>query len=283
MRLDNRYLDCVVLLGLESGTKFDTWGCGFIVISNRSRRIFLVTAEHVYSNKPYPQIYIRFRNKTGNAQSLRIDNPSWIKHPTDSTIDLSVLELDVPDWVDYKPLAKSPNLNESRRLKKKNIGIGNRTYTLGLWKYNENDGLHSLFVYTGHIGMMYGPVRVKPWRKDQTAPISVEAYLIEGEPLDGTSGAPVFVRRSIPCKITELDAKTLTKPLRGFIEGSAWLLGLHSDAFVAKPSSDYKPSKNKGDIVPRGVNVVIPTHKIVEVLDHAETLPAPAKAPSKKP
>jgi hypothetical protein len=48
--------------------------------------------------------------------------------------------------------------------------------------------------------------------------------------------------------------------------GSVWLLGLQSNNWTGKPGEDYElPPGDR--LVPRGINVVVPSMKINEVLD----------------
>ena len=69
-------------------------------------------------------------------------------------------------------------------------------------------------------------------------------------------------------KVTEPGGK---RPVNVAVEGSVWLLGLLSDVFTARPGDDYEiPTGGHSMLMPRGVNVVVPSLKIVEVLDHPE-------------
>jgi hypothetical protein len=187
-------------------------------------------------------------------------------HPTDNTVDVAVHEIEVPDWADCRCVPRYPTSLENNRFRSKNIGVGNRTYTVGLWKFLHGDKRNQPFVYTGHIGLVPEDQRVPvdPWLPLHNKQVLVEAYVVEGDPLDGASGSPVFVRRT-------LGPIWITRKLQGYIEGSIWLLGLQSDAFLAKPGVNCQAQPGgKTMIVPRGANVVVPSMKINEVLDHPE-------------
>ena len=111
-------------------------------------------------------------------------------------------------------------------------------------------------------------VRVDPWLLPPRQPkdrVLADAFLVEGEPLDGASGSPVFVRRTFPINVVPKSSKT-GKFNEATVEGSIWCLGLLSDVFTAKPGVDYD-DRIQG-LLPRGVNVVVPPMKIREVLDH---------------
>ena len=99
-------------------------------------------------------------------------------------------------------------------------------------------GLGQPFVFTGHIGLVPQGQRVsvEPWLKEHGKDrVLVEAFLVEGEPLDGASGAPVFVRRSIKILVTPRDEDNAVSAT---VEGSIWCLGLQSDAYQGKASKD---------------------------------------------
>jgi hypothetical protein len=89
----------------------------------------------------------------------------------------------------------------------------------------------------------------------------VEAYVVEGQSLEGSSGSPVFVRRSFDAWIQPPNSP---EPVWATLEGSIWCLGLQSDAFI---SDQFKNAS--GGVIPRGANVVVPSQKIIEVLNHA--------------
>jgi hypothetical protein len=119
-----------------------------------------------------------------------------------------------------------------------------------------------------HIGLVPEDQRVPitGWLPEHRGKrVLAEVYLVEGEPLDGASGAPVFTRRTLgPFGLAKAGK------LQGQIEGSIWLLGLQTDAFTAKAGEDYDP-RMRG-MMPRGINVVAPIQKIVEVMDHPELI-----------
>lgn len=282
MRLDDEYRKSVVLIGTQTGKAEDSisaWGTGFLVgTTDEPTPMYLVTAWHVVAENIDAPFDVRFNKADGGARCHRIDRPNWITHESDNTVDVAVHEIEVPKWADYRFIPKYPNILLDDRRKLKNIGAGNRTYTVGLWKFLRSDQRNQPFVYTGHVGLIPEgeKIPVKPWLKEHgSGRVQVDAYLVEGEPLDGASGSPVFVRRTIPIKVKLKGAK---KPVNAAIEGSVWLLGLQSDAFVGEPGKDYEIPTGGGQIlVPRGVNVVVPSTKIAAVLDHPKLIAARKK------
>jgi hypothetical protein len=158
---------------------------------------------------------------------------------------------------------------EPAKFRSKDIGAGNRTYTVGLWRFLQGDKRNQPFVFTGHIGLVPEDqkVSIESWLPShKNSHLEVGAYLVEGEPLDGASGSPVFVRRTLgPWKFSS------SGKLKGYVEGSVWLLGIQSNAWFGKPDETYQIKNAVGNVVvPRGVNAVIPSMKINEVLEHPD-------------
>jgi hypothetical protein len=169
-------------------------------------------------------------------------------------VDVAVHPIEVPGWADCSHIARSPNLAEENRFKGKNIGAGNRTYTVGLWKLLHGDRRNQPFVYSGHIGLVPEDQRipVEPWLPSHKGKqVLVEAYLVEGEPLDGASGSPVFVRRTISAPILKRDGSRIP----AYLEGSIWLLGLESDVFTAQAGKNYAVPPAAGTLLVQGVSM----------------------------
>jgi hypothetical protein len=268
VRLDEEYRQCVVVIGAAIAGKgngeIDPWGTGFLVSDTDAKSAYLVTAAHVVADKLDATLDVRFNRHGGGAGLHHVDKQKWFFHPTDNTVDVAVHPIEIPDWAACTQIPRSPSLTEKERFERKKIGAGNRTYTVGLFKFLHGDRRNQPFVYSGHIGLVPEDERlpVDGWLLEHKGRVLVEAYLVEGEPLNGASGSPVFVRRTLgPSAFPRVKAQY-------WVEGSIWLLGLLSDAFQGKPGKDYDiPS---GGMIPRGVNVVVPAIKIMEVLDHPE-------------
>jgi hypothetical protein len=287
VRLPEDYRKCAVIIGAGlpgSDDEIIPWGAGFLVdvdVKNPEAK-YLVTAAHVVADKRKVPVDIRFNKRGGGARNHYVDEPAWVSHPTDNTVDVAVLRIDVPDWADCTLVPRFPTILENDRFQAKNIGAGNRTYTVGLWKFLLGDNRNQPFVFTGHIGLVPEDqkVAVEAWPPHAGTHVLVDAYLVEGEPLDGASGSPVFVRRTLPHPMPKGGDKA---PLEGWIEGSVWLLGLQSNAWFDPPDQRYKmPPGSEGYIVPRGVNAVIPSMKINEVLDHPDLVTAREAAIQRK-
>ncbi|UCI33816.1 trypsin-like peptidase domain-containing protein [Mesorhizobium sp. B4-1-4] len=276
MRLEEQWRKCTVVIGsAKAGTENDIvpWCTGFLVDAAQGKPWgkYVVTAAHALTDKDDCPVDIRFNTKDGSSRNYYVDTPCWITHPTDDNVDVAVLPIDIPDWADCTLILQQPTVMDDFKFRTKNIGVGSRTYTVGLWKFLHGENRNQPFVYTGHIGLVPEDqkVPVRPWAPShRNERVLVDAYLVEGEPLDGVSGAPVFVRRTIDNRLhADLDPKGKTKT---YVEGSIWLLGMHSDSFTGKAGVEYQMPPGGTFIVPRGVNVVVPSMKINEVLNHPD-------------
>lgn len=268
MRLKEHYRNSVVVVGTghpqAADDVGDIWGTAFLLEWINPAVTYLVTAGHIVSNKADAPFAVRFNRKQGGAACLHIDPPAWVFHETDDTVDVAVHQIQIPDWAEASAIPAVPTLLAEETMVSKNVGHGSRTYTVGLWKFLQGDRRNQPFVYTGHIGLIPEGqgILVDAWMPShRTKRVEVEAFLVEGEPLDGASGAPVFVRRTIET--------TLSKKTQAYMEGSLWLLGLQSNAFFAKAGEDYVVLSGSHTTVPRGVNIVVPSTKIAAILDHS--------------
>lgn len=273
MRLEEEYRKCVVLIGnakLNSDDEINPWGTAFLVDTapNHKDGKYIVTAHHVISDFLDAPFDIRLNKKDGDARNLHVEDPNWISHPTDNTVDVAVHKIKIPSWADCSFIRQNPTITDKRRVISKNLGPGNRTYTVGLWRFLQGEKRNQPFVYTGHIGLVPEDQKVPldPWLPTHKRTVLADVYLVEGQQLQGASGSPVFVRRTIgPISLPP------AKKLKGYIEGSIWLLGLQSDIWTAKPGEDYDVMPGgSAVVVPRGVSAVVPSIKINEVLDHAK-------------
>lgn len=81
-----------------------------------------------------------------------------------------------------------------------NIGVGNFTYTIGLFRLLSGEKRNLPVCHFGTIAMLPGDERipVTDWTDpDGRRRILVEGYLVKSQSLNGLSGSPVFVRPEI--------------------------------------------------------------------------------------
>jgi len=264
VRLCDDVRRCVVFFGsAKVGTEdeLNPWGTGFFVATGEPEGTYLVTARHVVQPHLDCPFDIRFNHKSGGAKLVHIDRAEWIFHPADETVDVAVLEMEPPDWADCSPVIQNPTVLNEFKFESKDIGPGDIVYTVGVWKFLFGKKRNQPFVHVGHIGLVPedDKVPVENWMPGKKGKrVLIEAYLTEGEPLDGASGSPVFVRRSFELGKQKLESR---------VYGSVWLLGLQHGAWFAKPGEDYQIPAQGMVKVPRGINVVVPSMKINDTLN----------------
>lgn len=130
---------CVVFLGYPDGVhgtnRIIPRGTGFFVHGGKllGGGSYLVTARHV-AEKLDPPFVIRLNKKGGGADVIEVDRSEHIRwrYHSDSTVDLAVAPLDPPQWADVIHFSVDHFLREMK-LKSKNIGPGDTTYTVGLF------------------------------------------------------------------------------------------------------------------------------------------------------
>lgn len=267
VRLADDARKCVVFFGTPSSPGIEDeicpWGTGFLVSTQDTGTIYMVTARHTIQDKLECPFVIRFNDNNGGSKNFDIQEAQW-EFPEDETVDVAVLPITPPAWADWLPFPQKRIISPFK-FDSKDIGPGDIIYTVGLWNKLYGKKRNKPFVHVGHLGMVPQDDKliVKDWmpgREDQ--PVEVEGYLTEGEPLHGASGSPVFVRRSLE---SGPGLYPKDKNADTWVYGSVWLLGLLSDCFFERTPREFLLG---GDLdIPRGVNIVVPSMKINDVLD----------------
>lgn len=270
----------VVFIGTaEGGKTFKALGTGFLVIDEPSETIYVVTAAHVvfpdYEDSP---IAIRFNGKDGKAHLDSVEIAKWHTHPTDTAVDIAVMEWEPPSNADISPWITKWMISDFKR-KTKNIGHGDLAYIVGMYFYIQGGNRVSPIVHTGHIAAMgdHGEkIPARNWRNPSSRkPVDVEGYLIEAQTLKGLSGSPVFVRRSIKTIVADKsdlllhskNPKQAMPALDAYVHGSLWLLGLWKGAWFGEPTKGKQITGDGKVVVPVGMGVAVPAIKIQEVLN----------------
>jgi hypothetical protein len=136
-------------------------------------------------------------------------------------------------------------------------------------------------VHTGHIALMPPAGEKIPVGNENTKATEwVEAYLVESRAINGASGSPVFARPAITFGPIKLDSGMETKAL--WPESEIRLLGLFQGAWFLPPDDPLRKAvqSKDGDVVPVGLGVVVPSYKIIELLEEPALADERAKRPA---
>src|SRR5437764_14482248 len=87
---------------------------------------------------------------------------------------------------------------DANYVKSQRVGIGDLTYTVGLFRLLSGNKRNLPIVHSGIVSMMPSDERipVRDWRPPHGR-IFVEGYLVETGSLEGLSGSPVFMHPTI--------------------------------------------------------------------------------------
>ena len=266
MRLPNQVLNTVCFIAHdEAEIRFG--GTGFLVAikgAHENAFLYTVTAKHVAEAVEHGPYVFGVNTKHGKKVILETegsDPVKWYYHPTEpNAVDAAVTpfapsgfeNLDV-DWVRFPEMVVTPE-----SMQKYGIGIGDEIAVIGLFTGFSGRERHFPIARIGNLAMVPSErVPVKDFDP-------MEAYLAEGRSIGGLSGSPVYVRQTVNVQVPGPDGKT---PLAFAATGAIFLLGLmHGHWDLPKGFS----SLIQGETTNMGISIVVPAHKIMEILNHPE-------------
>lgn len=272
MRIPNHFNHSVLFLGYRVAgdtTEIECKGTGFLLEYEGGG--YLITAKHVSHEFGSDPFVVRLNKKDGSSETVDLDELEWIEHP-DSTVDLAAFPVHIdPSEYECAYLPGSMLVTDGI-MKSELIGIGNFTYTVGLFRLLSGQRRNLPIVHLGHIAMLPKEERIpiKDWRDvDNKRRIFVEGYLVGSQSLSGLSGSPVFVRTEVFLNLSSLMAsKNGSKPpiVMG-AKNDVRLLGVWQGAWDAPPDEVGGFEYGKQVRVPVGTGIVVPSQKIIEMLD----------------
>ena len=271
MRVTENLKNTVVFLGYESdgpvGAAMDCRATGFLV--HHDGVGYLVTAKHVARGLGGDPFWLRLNTRRGGiGDRLYADQVDWFFHP-DHNVDLACVQFHVPGSEGYQCsyLSSEEMILENPHKETANIGIGDNTYTVGLFRRMSGKTRNMPVVHCGNVAMLPSDelIPVRDWDnpQDKAATRFVEGYLIETHSIPGLSGSPVFVRSAVA--LAQLDG--LPNLIVPRLE--LYLLGMWQCSWEAPPGEILTAEVGK-ERVPLGMGVVVPGSKIKEMLDSEE-------------
>jgi len=264
---------------------------------------YVVTARHVIEDiqiaSTDDKAILRVNEMGGGLIRIDTNCDDWFFHPTDSNVDVAVMPISFRGrQVNQNFLSTAAFATAAASSAR--IGIGEEVFITGLFTSHFGKKKNIPIVRVGNIAAM-------PDEPIKTKLGLVEGYLIEARSLGGLSGSPVFAltvepERPLfdtqqpttgfwvggkPARIptvpvgakVEIDAEKFAVEVKlpetmvlvpGEHTQSFCLLGLMHGHFDASETSqtDSVVEDSQGGPVNVGIGVVVPSAKILEVLEH---------------
>lgn len=268
MRLPDRILDTAHFISAVTGLRPKYGGTGFFVGTcgkYGDAYLHFVTAKHVADKIADAPFVLGINGKNGKTVPIHVDGMRWFFHPAEpNAVDVAVGLLPLSNLGNWDSLDVSW-INEEMFVTPQNrqdlgIGIGDELVIVGLFtKFHGKDRLFPI-VRTGNLAML--PTERIPAEKFD----DMEAYLAEGRSIGGLSGSPVFVRETVGLPVKGADGRIQT--LSGL--GQIYFLGLMHGHWLVTPEAMRARGTEAEEAVNMGVSIIVPAHKIREVIYHPE-------------
>jgi hypothetical protein len=174
------------------------------------------------------------------AQWLKSQVAQWIEHPTDKLVDVSILDCTGFNFTSFDVLSlPAKRLTTTSLIRERSLQLGEEVFLAGLFSLHFGKERNIPIVRIGNVAAM-------PEEKISTKLGAIDAYLIETRSIAGLSGSPVFTNLA-------------TNRFSSSRSGDYYLLGLMQGHWNTRESDEGK--------VNVGVGIVVPSEKIMEVID----------------
>ncbi len=268
MLVPNDLLSCCAFVGHKMVDGTEVWrGTAFFVGRPGKKPglhfSYTVTAAHVIRNiiaKGIDHVLVRCNKKGGGVDYAQTNPSDWLLHQSRDNCDVAVLIGAPHDQTDIKSLSDTMIVPQSA-LSENDIYVGTDVFWTGLFTSHVGTTRNELLVRTGHIAAL-------PSDGVKTPLGLMNAYLIDGIPLGGFSGSPVFSNHGT-LKSVDGVIRTANSPiirLIGMLHGHFTIDRATIEGMGA--AADMEPS------IHTGIGVVIRADDIVEMLNHPAILAA---------
>ncbi len=281
MHLNPELRRAVLFIGVDEVGTRKLKGTGFAIAYEGDR--YLVTCAHIargLRNRPF---WIRVNGKGDEpVQFIESGEPTeipWQFH-SDDRVDVAVtpfgFPMDAP--FDHRYLPESC-IATADMILGEGIGLGDLTYTIGLFWRHSGDIRNIPVLHSGNIAALKEDGEIPHTIIDangNTKQVSSRSYLVQTHAVQGLSGSPVFVRPVINLTDVPVDGEKRTVMLP---QGFVFLLGVWTGSFEGMPSDALiqEIGEMRGSMtgsterVTLGFGVVAPAERLVEILNN-ETL-----------
>lgn len=261
MRLPERLLHTAFLLGFKKETPQYS-GSGFVAQVPGARgksHFYIVTAKHLAERMECCPIIMGFSYKDGSKALLEADDVHWYVHPTESgAVDAAITPFAPSQWnlLGIEPVP-TDLFASSEKVRGGSIGVGDEiTAITEFTRFTFGEDRHMPIIRTGHLAMLPAlPLPVKSFDP-------MEAYVGE---IEGLSGSPVW-----------------TRPTASSGEPNPILLGLLHGQWEIAAGAVRGLSAQYTSKITSGMSLIVPAHKILEVINQPELVALREKGDGKK-
>lgn len=277
MRLPDTILHTSFLLGFKRETPHYA-GSGFVVAvpgAHGNSHLYVVTAKHLAERMECCPIIMGFSYRDGSKALLEEDTVHWYVHPTEAgAVDVAVTPFASAqrDLLDLEPISEHL-FASGERMRQASIGVGEEITAVGVFtRFSYHEDRHLPIVRTGHLAML--PTLRIPVKNFEP----MEAYVAE---IEGLSGSPVWVRPTDHFDAAQKDGGE-EKPSVPFNDDTDVIfLGLlHGRWAVSKAAMEGQSAQYTEEMI-SGMSIVVPAHKILEVINQPELAAMRAKSDEK--
>ncbi len=217
---------------------------------------YVVTAKHVIdgikNNSIDQMVYLRVNTIKGDVAQVITHIASWMHHPQNQAVDVSVLPwAPPPEVMDFRMIPTTMAAT-NEVIEKESIGVGDEVFLTGLFVNHYGRQRNQPIVRIGNIALM-------PAEPIHTSNLGdIDAYLIEARSIGGLSGSPVFVH------LAGIRRIGMNNKIVG--DRFYWLGLMHGHWNVSEEDIDVVQDKTNQS-VNMGIAIVVPVTKILEVIN----------------
>jgi hypothetical protein len=272
MRLPERILHTACLLGFKKEEPHYA-GSGFVVAvpgAHGDSHLYVVTAKHLAERMECCPIIMGFSYRDGSKALLEEDSVHWYAHPTEArAVDVAVTPFPPAqrDLLDFEPVPEHL-FTSGERMRKASIGVGDEITAIGVFTRFSYEDRHLPIVRSGNLAML--PALRIPVQHFEP----MEAYVAE---IEGLSGSPVWVRPTDYFHAAQKDGGEVkpSVPFNG--DTDVIFLGLLHGRWAISQEAMEGQSAQYTEKMISGMSIIVPAHKILEVINQPELAAMRAK------
>jgi hypothetical protein len=225
--------------------------------------LYVVTAKLLAERMECCPIIMGFSYRDGGKALLDADSVHWYAHPTEaSAVDVAVTPFASAqrDLLDLEPVPEHL-FTSGERMRKASIGVGDEITAIGVFTRFSYEDRHLPIVRTGHLAML--PTLRIPVKYFEP----MEAYVAE---IEGLSGSPVWVRPTDYFNAAQKDGGKEKPSVPFSCDTDVIFLGLLQGRRAVSEAAMEGQSAQYTEKMTSGMSIVVPAHKILEVINQPE-------------